>query len=457
MFTDYLSEYIDNLNLKNKSLFVAGDFNINLLKHKTCTHVDHFIDSMTAQGLTPSIVLPTRISHSTSTLIDNIFVNCLSHSHYSKVIFEDISDHLPIYVILNLKKNSLQSSTSQDIAKRIFSETNYLIFKNLVSNIDWQPILPDHPLLDSLSPSQSYDIFFHKFHKAFDTAFPLIKRCLQPTRWNRSPPWFSHAHLLACRKKSRLQKKYSKHKTFENKTKLVQFRSMLKASLRKAERNYYSHEFQLRNHNAKATWSLLNDRMNRKTSHESSRSIPSLLVNNIKYDSPTDIANQLNIYFSSVGSILASNCPPPNLPFNYYLPPSVPNSLAFLPTDQYEILNIIYSFDNSASCGPDEIPSSAVKSIAQFISLPLSLLINNSFNKGTFPDQLKLAKVIPIYKSGSKSDPNNYRPISLLNFFSKVFEKVIYSRLLQFINDSNILYPNQFGFRKNFSTDHALV
>jgi hypothetical protein len=80
-----------------------------------------------------------------------------------------------------------------------------------------------------------------------------------------------------------------------------------------------------------------------------------------------------------------------------------------------------------------------------------------SFAQGVFPDLLKNAIVIPIYKGGSHMDPSNYRPISILTLFSKLLEKLFYNRLLCFINNNNVLHSNQFGFRKNKSTSLAVA
>ena len=88
---------------------------------------------------------------------------------------------------------------------------------------------------------------------------------------------------------------------------------------------------------------------------------------------------------------------------------------------------------------------------------PLAYLINCSINKGIFPDELKIAKVIPIYKSGDKTSIENYRPISVLSIFSKFFEKIMYNHLINFVNKHNILYKYQFGFKKRHSTNHAIL
>ena len=87
----------------------------------------------------------------------------------------------------------------------------------------------------------------------------------------------------------------------------------------------------------------------------------------------------------------------------------------------------------------------------------LVIIINKSFESGIFPDALKLTKVIPIFKSGSKLDMNNYRPISLLSTFSKIFEKLMHLRLYKFLENNKVIYQSQFGFQKNKSTKHSFI
>ena len=88
---------------------------------------------------------------------------------------------------------------------------------------------------------------------------------------------------------------------------------------------------------------------------------------------------------------------------------------------------------------------------------PLLHILNLSLSEGVFPDELKVAKCIPLYKSGNKLLINNYRPVSILPIFSKIFERVMYKRLLSFINRNNLLYKYQFGFREKHSTNMALI
>src|ERR1043165_4468108 len=131
--------------------------------------------------------------------------------------------------------------------------------------------------------------------------------------------------------------------------------------------------------------------------------------------------------------------------------------MVFLPTNEFEISSIIRNLKNSASAGLDDVTPSVVKFAVNFISLPLSHLINCSMTNGVFPSKLKLAKVIPIHKNGDLAVFSNYRPISILNCFSKIYEKIIAARLEGFLLRNNILYENQFGFRKGHTTYMALT
>ena len=106
--------------------------------------------------------------------------------------------------------------------------------------------------------------------------------------------------------------------------------------------------------------------------------------------------------------------------------------------------------------GYDEISTKILKISANYISSPLTHIVNKSISTGIFPERLKYSIVNPVYKKGDKTNPANYRPISLLTAFSKVLEKVLYNRLIDFLDNNNLLNPQQFGFRKKLSTDDAI-
>ena len=114
------------------------------------------------------------------------------------------------------------------------------------------------------------------------------------------------------------------------------------------------------------------------------------------------------------------------------------------------MLDIIKALKNK-STGPSSIL------IPDLIILPSCKIINTYFTTGKFPDPIKIVKVIPIHKGGSMQDINNFRPISLLSIFDKIIEKLMHIKLYQFLEDNDIIYTNQYGFRKHMSTTHALV
>ena len=124
---------------------------------------------------------------------------------------------------------------------------------------------------------------------------------------------------------------------------------------------------------------------------------------------------------------------------------------------EMDIFNILSSMKPKFSCGPDNLPFSIFVKFSYLFCAPLRYLFNLSLEAGVFPDSLKEAKIIPIFKKGEKDKATNYRPISLLNAVSKIFEKIIAVRMKDFLDKYNILYDFQFGFRAKHSTSLALV
>ena len=123
------------------------------------------------------------------------------------------------------------------------------------------------------------------------------------------------------------------------------------------------------------------------------------------------------------------------------------------PSTVDEINEIIQNFKNDKA---SDISMFVLKKCSAFISGKLSRFINSFINEGCFPDILKIGKITPIFKKDDPQKLGNYRPISVLPIFSKIFEKIIYSRLYSFLSSMNVIYRMQFGFRKNHSTSHAI-
>ena len=126
-------------------------------------------------------------------------------------------------------------------------------------------------------------------------------------------------------------------------------------------------------------------------------------------------------------------------------------------TNVTEIINTVRNLKNTNSTGHDEFSNKFIKLSLPILAPALERIFNLSLSSGIYPNKLKIAKVIPIFKKGNSTFLNNYRPISLLSSINKIFEKILYSRLTKYIDKFQILYKYQYGFRKNHSTDHALI
>ena len=127
------------------------------------------------------------------------------------------------------------------------------------------------------------------------------------------------------------------------------------------------------------------------------------------------------------------------------------------PVDDDDVFNMLNKLDKSKSSGPNSIPTNLLKNHAHAFVLPLKLAINQSFVEGKFPDLVKIAKVCPVFKKGERNLRENYRPISLLSNLSKVFERAMHTRLYGFLEEFDAFYELQYGFRKKYSTDHAIL
>ena len=125
--------------------------------------------------------------------------------------------------------------------------------------------------------------------------------------------------------------------------------------------------------------------------------------------------------------------------------------MEFQPLAADELKAIVRSFNLYKASGVDNITMRIIKLSINIIVEPLTEIINLSLVSGCFPNTLNIAKGLPILKTDDPEKLENYRPISILPAFSKLNEKVVYNRIYKYVTNHNILYNNQFGFRRNFS------
>ena len=124
---------------------------------------------------------------------------------------------------------------------------------------------------------------------------------------------------------------------------------------------------------------------------------------------------------------------------------------------QAEIIKLVNNTKSKKFKDHDGIDMCLVKKLIPYLVVPLEHIFNISLQTGVFPDGMKIARVIPLFKNGNINDFTNYRPISLLSQFSKILEKIFHNRMMSFIEENNILYESQYGFRKNVSKSLAIL
>ena len=172
---------------------------------------------------------------------------------------------------------------------------------------------------------------------------------------------------------------------------------------------------------------------------------------------PLKVANKFNNFYLNVADKLCEKIPKVNNKFQDYLKNPNKNKLTLKETTPDEVMKVINVLDGKKSGDIFNISPDLVKLNAQIISQILSIIFNLSIREGCFPSDMKVAKILPLHKGDSVLIPGNYRPISLLPIFSKIFERLIYNRLIEFITHNNILSELQFGFQKNKSTEQAVT
>jgi hypothetical protein len=202
-------------------------------------------------------------------------------------------------------------------------------------------------------------------------------------------------------------------------------------------------------------WELLNSLARNKVQED--LDVPKLVIDGQPIAEGNQVCEIFDTFFSTVGRNLADKIPIiyHSSTYNIFMYDSdyahstiLPQ---FEPCNEEEVSKIIDSLDSNSSTGIDGISTKAVKCIKETIIKPLTDCVNKCLSEGYFPDSLKIGKVSPIHKAGTKTDPGNYRPISVLPVMSKVFERIIYSRLL-------ITLPkNTFFLNTNMVFDQNLV
>ena len=218
---------------------------------------------------------------------------------------------------------------------------------------------------------------------------------------------------------------------------------------------YYHDYFKENFSNLKKIWTGIREIVN--INEKNTQGIPTKLIkDNIEVSDTKQMADVFNKYFSTICINTANSTASNSNPLKY-MNYSFQESFFLSPVTTYEIELEISRINVSKTTGPFNIPSSLLKFLHSCLARPLELLYNCPFSTGTVPDKFKIAQVIPVFRNGSQTCVNNYTPISLLSVFNRILEKLMYGRLIKYVENKKILFENQFGFRSGHSTTQAVT
>ena len=366
----------------------------------------------------------------------------------------DISDHLPIFLV---KKNFNQPTNSENAAyvrcMKSFEPLNFV--EDLDNN------LQDVCLKTSLSNTKVDDNivdFVTTFQSILNKHAPFIKLSRKKKKLSQKP-WISKGLLVSIKKKNRLFKACYK---CNDKSKIEfykKYRNMLTHLMKLAKQEYYSNLFKKYNNNSAKTWKTINDLVNfKKIPCKGSISSNSFKINGKEYNAYLeDFANLLNNHFSSIGTEMANQIPPSDISYTSYIKTSCVSSMVLREINDDEVAEEINNLKMKSACGLLQISTKFIKMSKNVISLLLAQIFTKCIEKETFPKIFKQSQVIPIPKVSNPQELADFRPISLLPALAKILEKILYKKMIKFLDKNKILTNQQHGFRTNDSTSLAIT
>ena len=427
-------------------VFICGDFNLNILNLLTCDNNVDFLNLMIANSYSPVITKPSRIDDTTNsyTLLDNIF--CKSPTRYiSGLLLTALSDHYPVFLLYeDMFARDMSSDSSVDLVRyRLIDDRTLNLFYNGLAGCDF-----DH-VYGTLDVNESFAKFDEIVFKQFDRCCPIITKTVSYK--DILKPWIDREAKIEIRKRdsymSLMRAGRMRREVF------VRLRNRVTGILRKKKRQYYIDKFEAVRCDIRRTWSLINEFIHPSAKNKRGK-IDCLKIDGMFVSNEQDVADQLNSYFSNVGANIANSIVD-SYDHNEFLQGNHPNSFFLSPVSTAEVIGYISSLKNK-KCNIHSLPSIALKYVSVIVAPVICHLINLSISSSTFPDHLKIARIVPLPKGGDPMIMSTYRPISVLNIFSKIVEKHVHKQLYSYLEANDVLTDCQFGFRQMRSTSQAI-
>lgn len=360
--------------------------------------------------------------------LDNIFTNLNSESITGVIYVTDISDHYGQY----LRVNTTLVKRQRFSRRRFYSARNIDRFRGQLEAEDWVSIS------QACDPESRFDIMLGVILYYFDLSFPVTTyRIDSSTNWITAEvrgysEYVRDLYILSRRTNSPLIHDWYKAERKKYRRLVVNSKRCVNDSMINNSGN-----------KTKTVWKIFNAETNKKARKQ----ITLKLDSGEFVDDPRQLVELFSNYF---------DVPYRERAIEYRGGEELQESIYLLPVDRHEICGILRDLPNKHGAGVDEIPTFILRHVADQLSQPLAEIINECLVAGCFPSSLKIAKVIPVFKKGSRVNIKNYRPISLLPSLSKVFERVIYNRLMGFLSRHKIFTQHQYGFLPSKSTQLAI-
>jgi len=447
IFREEMESLIRKMEGENVYFYMLGDYNINLLNCENHGDTNDFLNTLYSHYCIPLINRPTRVGSHSATLIDNIVTNAIDLITVTEsicgILYNDISDHYPIFFVC--KQSSDYTCQNKEMCYQVINNRTLNRLKTELTQVNWNSVS------ECSDMNESYNRFDDIVQKCYRKCIP-VKTC---SRRNVKRPWVTQGILTSINMKNKMYMYYVNNPCEYTLSRYKLYKNKLTHVLRVSERTYIKDYLDKYSNDLKKSWSLMNRVIGKKNQKQT---IPKemLDVNGERINEPQMIVNGFNKYFINVGPNLAKKIEKGDVNPVSYIGNAQLCSMYAKPVNEDEILKVIGALKDSCM-GYDGIKPKVIKYVKDELLQPILYMTNLSLKAGIFPDKLKTAIVTPIHKKGDHSVMSNYRPVSVLNAMSKVFERIMYNRLWNYLEKLEILYIRQYGFRKGHSTDLAIL
>ena len=443
-FFDHFEKLIKAIDNENKEMYILGDLNCDLLRPDK----DYNIPTKKIKSLYELYQLSqlideaTRVTMTTTSLIDHMVTNIPEKLSDSGVIHTGISDHSLIFAIRKISVIKKQENIVEMRKMKNFNEENFVA--ELLKQ-HWEQVY-----FFAEDPNDMWEIWKKIFVEVLDKHAPLQCKKIR----SKKVPWITSDIKKLINTRDKLKRKSIstnlENDWFDYKTS----RNKVNIELRNAKKEYYSSKIAGQKFNPKKAWKSINNLLGRQNKPT--------VVNEINlgeknFTTPKDIAEGFNDYFSNIGPDLASKIDTSNYNFETYTKTAESEFAAFQPVTVSHVCRLLHGLSSNKATGIDKISCKIIKIAAPAISDSLTFIFNQAITLSSFPNEWKMARVIPLYKNGQRNIPGNYRPISVLPAISKIMERIMYDQLYNYLTKFELLSDSQFGFRKSHSTATALL